>query len=410
MKPIESLEDLNAAYRELFHLEDDCVLPLLAATVINAKCPTLRHAWLYLVGPASGGKSSLLAAFGRVTFSEYISDFTVNTLLSGARAAGGQETSLLKRLGSNFVVIMKDFTTILSKSPETQDALMGQLREVYDGYLRKETGHGLTIEWGSSRKPNRSVFIMASTEAIHKVQERFSEMGSRGINYVLKDADRTAMTLVAMRKDRQFDARIAELQDRVAGYISAQVKALPADFPDLPDDLLMRVAAAAEFVTRARSVVLRDYRGEKSLALSSEMPARVATQLQSIAKLLIHLNGGEMAEWIERTVMKCALDCIPKQSLLVLRCMAEYPRAVASGIASRIGYPSQRVTEWLENLNMHRVTESEKVGTTWYWKLVPQYRDFLVAQLQLERRDGSLEGAVGDDEEVFTLGTGNHRL
>lgn len=404
--PIRSLEDLNAAYREIFHLEDEAVLPLLTAVILCAKAASLRHVWLYLIGPASGGKTSLLSAFGRVTFAEYISDFTANTLLSGAQSST-HETSLLKRLGSNFVIVVKEFSTILSKSPETQDQLMGQLREVYDGYLRKETGLGKTVEWGSKKQPNRSVFLMASTEAIYKIQEKFSEMGSRGLNYVMRDADRLTPTLVAMKKGKNFDAKVAELQDRVAEYVAREVAAIPAEFPDLDDALLLKLARAADFVTKARSIVLRDYRGEKQLALSAEFPMRVATQLQSVAQLLVHLNRGP-ADWIERCVMKCAIDCIPKQSLMILKCLAEHPRATAAGVGTKIGYPTERATEWLENLQMHGLVVATKQGSTLYWSLAEDdHRQLLLEQLHLEDESTVLEG---DEQGWADYGTGNHAV
>ena len=284
---------------------------------------------------------------------------------------------------------------------------MGQLREVYDGYLRKETGLGKTVEWGTSKQPNRSVFIMASTEAIYKVQEKFSEMGSRGLNYVMHDADRIASTLVAMRKSKGFDAQIADLQVRVANYVAGCVRDLPAEFPELDPALEGKIAAVSEFVTRARSIVTRDFRGQKQLALSAEMPMRVATQLQTAAKMLIHLNGGRCEDWITKTIMKCALDCIPKQSNLVLRCLAQHAKANTGGVAQRIGYPEERCTEWLENLNMHGVVDAHKSGGRMYWSLREDYRTLLAEQLHLEKLTGSLE-ADGDD--WAQMGTGNYAV
>lgn len=184
----QTLFDLNKIYRELFFIEDDMIIPLLAATIISAKS-NLPCVWMYIIGGASSGKTSALSAFSKVSFLSQISDFTPNTLLSGA-VSKDTETSLLKKLGNNFVVVMKDFTTILSKSEDTQDMLMGQLREVYDGHIVKYTGMGKEISWGKKDEPYRSVFIMASTEGIYKIQERFSEMGSRGLNFVLQEQDR----------------------------------------------------------------------------------------------------------------------------------------------------------------------------------------------------------------------------
>lgn len=405
---INNIRELNEAYRQLFHLEDDCVLPLLTSIVINAKT-SLRHVWLYLIGASSSGKTALLSSFSRVNFVETISDFTENTFLSGARSADGRETSLLKRLGSNFVIIMKDFTTILSKTEEAQDRLMSQMREIYDGYMRKETGTGFTIEWGKKDKSLRSVFLMAATEAIYKIQSRFSEMGSRGLNYVIKDTDRKSVTRMALSKTEGFDDKLNELQTEVADYVRRKCLDLPAKFPELSDDFNDLIINTAEFVTRARSVVVRDYRGAIMLALSAEMPMRVATQMQAVAKILIHLNEGKDEEWIRRTVVKCAYDCIPKQSHLVLRHLAEYSKVTSEAVASMTGYPKDRAHEWLEDLRMHKVVDADKVAGKWYWTMDKDDKRLMLAYLNLTEKFETLDAADPDDP-FSDFSTGNDKV
>lgn len=395
---INNLQELNDAFEELFDLEDPCLLPLLTAVFVNAKT-SLRHVWLYLIGESSGGKTTALGIFSKVTFIEGISDFTENTLLSGARSNNGHETSLLRRLGSNFAVVMKDFTTILSKSEDQQNRLMSQLREVYDGYMRKETGLGVTIEWGKKDRPLRSVFVMASTEAIFKIQERFSEMGSRGLSYVLPKRDkrsRCRMTKKSLKKAEGIEQAYSQLQTDVAEYVHNICRNLPERFPDLPDDIENIIIETAELVTRARSVVLRDYRGVKSLALSSEAPTRVATQLQAIAQILIYLNDGKIDDWIIRTVKKCAFDCIPKQSHLVLKHLSVYNQVNVEAIANIINYSSDRTLEWLENLQMHNVVEHHRIGDRWYWRLSEDDRKLLIDYFGLERKYEDLNSSPDD--------------
>lgn len=394
---IESIADLNDAYRALYQLDDANVLPLLAAIFANAKT-SLRHVWLYVIGGPSSGKTTLLEAFAQVPYAEFISDVTENTLLSGAKS-GDRETSLLKRLNSSFVVVMKDFTTLLSKQKDTRDRIMGQLREVYDGYLRKETGLGQTIEWGSKDKKLRSVFVMASTEAIYRVQAEFSELGARGLNYVLPDLDasqRKTMTRKAMANARLHDGGgQAALQVMVADYVRRTVLSMPADPAPLPAELAEMIVTASEFATKARSVVVRDYRGAVQLVQSAENPARVATQLQAVATILLHMNGGKHEDWIAETVGKLALDCVPKQSKLVLRYLAVHPSVTKNGAAQRTGYPPERAEEWLDDLSMLGVADKRKSANVWYYSMKQEYRDFMLAQLNLEASD---DDASGDED------------
>lgn len=371
----QTFEDLNKIYRELFHIDDNMLIPLLATVIISAKTK-LPSVWLYLIGPASGGKTTALSVFSKVPFLSQVSDFTQNTLLSGAQSSE-HETSLLKKLGDGFVVVMKDFTTILSKSEETQDMLMAQLREVYDGYITKFTGLGKEISWGAKDKPARSVFIMASTEAIYKIQERFSEMGSRGLNYVLEDQDRKITTKFALNKTEGFNEKLVSIQDRFRDYILDQISKLPSEFPDLPEEFQDEIVEVSDFITLCRSTVLRDYRGVQNLALSAEFPMRVAKSMMSIARLMIHLNGGVLTEEIKRCVFKTGFDSIPKQTKIALKALAENFRVNSGGVAQLINYPTKRTEEWIQNLNMFDIVRRLKVDRKEYWEMKEEYRDLM---------------------------------
>jgi hypothetical protein len=351
------------------------LIPLLATVVISAKSE-LPSVWLYLIGAASGGKTSALSIFSKVPFLSQVSDFTQNTLLSGAQSSE-HETSLLKKLGDGFVIVMKDFTTILSKSEETQDVLMAQLREVYDGYITKFTGLGKEISWGKKDKPARSVFIMASTEAIYKIQERFSEMGSRGLNYVLEDQDRKVTAKFSLKKSHGFNEKLVSIQDRMRDYVLEQVSKLPKEFPDIPEEFENDIVEVSDFITLCRSTVLRDYRGVQNLALSAEFPMRVAKAMMATAKMMIHLNGGVLTEDIKRCVFKIGFDSIPKQTKIALKVLAENYRVNSGGVAQLINYPVKRAQEWMENLNMFGIIKRLKVDRKEYWEMQDEYRKIM---------------------------------
>ena len=405
------LKELNESYRELFLLEDEEILPILASMIILAKTK-LQHVWFFLIGGASGGKTTLLSAFNKVPFLHLISDITPNTLLSGAQSHEN-ETSLLKKLGEDFVVVMKDFTTILSKSDDNQDQIMAQLREVYDGHIVKVTGLGKEISWGSKDRPKRCVFIMASTESIFKVQEKFSEMGSRGLNYVLHEPDtdtRKRLTRVSLNKSKNFNEKMSEIQDKFGKFVVDTIMELPEEFPPLDDDFINDIIDVAEFATRARSIVVRDYRGVKNLALSPENPMRVAKQLMPLAQILTYMNKGPLTPKLKKAVLKCAFDCIPKQIVIAMRICAQYERVQAAGIALEVHYGNEIVNEWLDNLHMFKIIKREHINGRVFWQMVPEYRKLLQKHLEIQYKGMELIGDLDDmqlDAE-FKGGGGNY--
>jgi len=218
------------------------------------------------------------------------------------------ETSLLKRLGLNFVIAMKDFTTILSKSPETQEAIIAQMREIYDGHMVKYTGTGQILEWGPNGK---ATFLMASTEGIYGVQEKFSDMGTRAINYVMVPQDRILTTKRALKNNNVLEKNKEAIKEAFATFVMEMVDKLPSELPSLPDALEDQIIEVADFASICRSIVKRDYRGEKSLALSAEMPMRMAKQLLSIGQQMQYVNGGELNDKLIDAIFKTGFNRWP---------------------------------------------------------------------------------------------------
>lgn len=399
-KPL-TLQELNNLYKETFFMEDDAVLPLVIAIVVGARL-NAPAVWLYLVGPSSGGKTALLSAFSKVPFSYQISDMTANTFLSGMGGSGEREPSLLTKLGNNFVIIMKDFTTIMSKSPETQEAIVAQMREIYDGHIRKDTGVGKVLEWGTKDKPNKATFIMASTEAIYKVQEKFADMGTRAVNYVMLPQDRKKTARVALRKNSRLQKELSVIQDKVAEFIMDKINNVPDELPDIDDELREEIIDVSDFAAFCRSVVLRDYRGAKNLALTAELPMRMAKQLMSAAQFMMYCNDGVLTPQYRASVFKLALDSIPKQRRLILEVLAKYNKSTVVGVAQKINYPSDFTREWIEDLNMFDVVYRKVIGHKEYWMLKEEYRKLMNKYLGVKLSEENLEedGIIGSSEEV----------
>lgn len=395
-----TIQEINALYQETFYTKDNAVLPLMISIIVGSKLKS-PPVWLYIVGPSSGGKSELITALSKVPFVTQISDLTPNTFLSGF-SNNKKEASLLKQLGLNFVVVMKDFTTLLSKSQESQEAIIAQMREIYDGHMTKYTGTGQVLEWGPGGK---GTFVMAATEGIYSVQEKFSDMGTRAINYVLLPQHRKETTRRALTNTHKTDANREKIQNVVRDFVEEKILALPAYLPDLPEDIVNQIIDVADFAAICRSVVKRDYRGEKSLALSAEMPMRMAKQLLAIGQQLNYIYDGNMPKEAVEAIFKTGFDSIPKQRRIILEVLSKYDRVNVTGVADKINYNPQRSREWIEDLNMFGVTRRIRAGRKEYWELKPEYKEIMKKYFKIEHEGEMLEGA----DEVGYVGAGNYQ-
>lgn len=388
----KTLAQLQERYHQLFYVEDRSVFPLVMAVVLGSKL-NAPPTWLYVIGPSSGGKSQLLSCFNKVSFVTEISDLTPNTFLSGMKIAG-KETSLLKKLGNNFLVVMKDFTTMISKDDAAKGQIIAQMREIYDGYISKATGTGDLIEWGTKERRWKGTFLMAATEGIYKIQEEFADMGTRAINYVFKDQDRKKTARAALKNKRnteKFNELFSSFQDEIAEFVEEMIEKAPYEFDPIPEELEDDIIEVADLSSQCRSIVLRNYRGEKTLALSAEFPMRMAEQLLAMAQFMTYINGGELNQEHKAAIYKTAFDSIPKQRRMVLETISSYNRIEILGMAQVMNYPPELVRSWVEDLNMFGIVTKSKGTRKEYWAIKSEYREVMKKYLGIVQKDEDLE-------------------
>jgi len=397
--PITTIDELTKLYKSVFYLEDDGIIPLVCAVIISNRADG-DPVWLMLIGPSSGGKSEAINATMGLSFVHQISTLTSNTFLSGM-TNNAQETSLLHEIGSG-VIAMKDFTTILSIPRETQAAIMGQLREVFDGHLTKRTGTGKKLEW-----KGKINLLAGSTEKINLVEGMYAEMGTRWINYVLAPQDRKLTTQRALENNQYIHELRAKIQEGFTEYIDHMIQKLPETMPPLTKEVMDNIIEVADFSSEARSPVQRNFKGEMTFVLSSEMPMRLASQLKTLAHVFICMNDlTNLRKDHELIIYKIALDSIPKVRRQALRVLAKYDKITTAGLASELNFPTSTARMWLEDLNargMCKRSKQKRVGGD-EWSIMDEHRFMMEKYDHIKHsKGGFLEGA-SDYEEYEDIG------
>src|SRR5262249_7806362 len=131
--------------------------------------------WLMVVGPSSGTKTEMVSLLESHDDAYALSDLTEKTFASGMMI-GDFDPSLLARLKKQ-ILLLKDFTSVLSMHRDKQGAILAQLREIYDGEYDKVWGTGKELHWRG-----RLGFVAGVTEAIDR---HHSVMGILGPRFVL---------------------------------------------------------------------------------------------------------------------------------------------------------------------------------------------------------------------------------
>jgi len=387
------INKLIKLYTDIFYLEDTGVIPLICAVMLSHHMPG-DPIWLMLIGPSSGGKTELINAVQEVGNVHQVSLLTENTLLSGMNR-GDKEASLLIQIGDG-VITMKDFTSILSMNAEAQQAIMGQLREVYDGRLVKHTGTGEKLEWNG-----KITFIGGVTEKIHNMQDKFSGFGTRSLQYTLVPQDRKKTTKRAQEIFPKIEQYRLEIQEGFKDFMNGmEEKAREAKFETLDADTVDAIINIADFSAIARSPVERDYRKKMELALSEEYPMRMSNMLFKVANALMLLNDNKgLTKQYEDIIYKIALDSIPKQRRMILQALGKYSYVTAAAVATQIKYPTDIVLQWLEDLYVLNLCDRISAGNSYHWKLVAEYLPIIERYEGIQRTDEALDG--GDEEDWF---------
>ena len=364
-----ALAELERAVNDYLLLDDPdaivVILGVVAAQKLSGDTP-----WLMIIGPPSGAKTELLALLRDVPAVFELSDLTDKTLASGydpdeKDKTQRQKPSLLSRL-TNEILVFKDFTTVLEKRQDKRQAVLAQLREIYDGRYRKLWGNGIELDW-----EGKLGFIAGVTPAIDKHHAVMAILGPRFLQLRLRQPDRHQAGLRAIQNTQRDDGAIRK---RLAKQVARFITGLPVVTPTLSPAHQQVLVAVAELVTRARSVVERDsHTRELAYTPVPEMPPRFSRQLASLASGIALVSGHtEVTDDDVRRVARVGLDGIPP----VRRACLEYLAGgtgwtVVSDVAAVLRSSTSHARRTLEDLGVLDLVERKvnKVSQTDHWRL-----------------------------------------
>ena len=378
------LEECVQTFRKWLHLPDVGTLYITLAAVV-ANLTTGDPVWLLIVGPPGGGKTETLNPLPALEYVHPTATLTVAALLSGTpkkEVENGSKGGLLRVIGDFGIIVLKDFTSVLSMHREARAEILAALREIYDGEWTRHvgTGGGRTLHWSG-----KVGLIAGCTGTIDSHHAVMGSMGERFILYRLPPIDGDHQAAVALDHVGEEATMRAELSAAVGKVLGSVDVAGPRAALSAEDkDRLNRLANVA---TRCRSAVERDsYSREIELIPEPEAPARFARVLLLLRNGLLAIGVDDVTVW--QVLTKAALDSMPairRQALDVIvdgpwRPGADYPHDHHPGtgnIARAAGYPERTMLRALEDLEVHGVLKKWRQASNypWQWSLTDWTRE-----------------------------------
>lgn len=360
------LEEIKKAAELFLQLDDynviDVVLAVYAANRLDAD-----PLWLFVVGAPGTAKTEILCSMNGHPGTFLLSSLTPRTFISGHIPTSEKmvKASLLFGL-KNKVVIMKDFTTVLTLHQDHKSEIFSQLREIYDGRYSKAFGTGMTIAWEGK------VGVLAGvTPAIDKQMAVNQLLGERFLYYRMENKnyiDAARMAIERTTGNEQYRKYFQQVVQQFLTELNSIAPSWVVEQGGFKENLIN----LATLCTHARSAVLRSRDQTLQSMQEPEGPARMVKQLSLLAKALAIVRGqNNVDQQIYEIVKRVALDSLPRLRLKVLQTLWQmfaerlgnsggtWPWFYTREIVDRSGMPLSTVKFTLEDLMLLNLVRRE---------------------------------------------------
>lgn len=314
---IPTPEEVDDIFHKWFKIRDnDIAIDVLLGTCFANKLKG-EPVWMYFVGNPGSRKTAMLMSLNKSPLIETVSSLTPAALISGMRATGSEDPSLIPKL-NNRILVIKDVTTILSGNSYHRDEIFGILRDSFDGYIEKVWGNGL-------KKSFHSTFgiIGAVTPVIDGYQSAQSILGERFLKVRLEpnikienEFDIIDRTLDNIGSESTMNE---EMQDLVFRMLEKPIPEKRLEFEDKKQK--HRLIYMGMFVAKLRgSTNLNTYTREQLSLPIQEIATRVTKQLVKLGMGIANFRNHPSVDDYELEILRrVALDTCPDRTEMIVR-------------------------------------------------------------------------------------------
>lgn len=308
--PIKSLRTSILEYLH-FPPEDLDAIDFIFAVFVSNRMPG-DPLWGMLVDASGGGKTEPIRSLRGKPDAYFMGKLTEKSLKSGYRDPKHPEKdpSLLPQLAGK-VLIIKDFSPILSMRRESRNTIIGDLRDAYDGFT--DDGFG---NLGKVSYESRFSLLAGSTLAIERFSGVEQELGERFVKFRARGKDNRSKIRRAIGNTGLDDGWRKKIDAAVSEFLAS----LTPEFPrEIPGELLEPLAIVADFTATARSCVPRDRNHTLAYIPRPEVGTRLGKELAKLLLSLAWIRGKTQPDFEDfATVCRVAEDCLPPNRLNIL--------------------------------------------------------------------------------------------
>lgn len=375
-----SLERLLEANRKHLHIDEDYNVTIVPIVIIANQLPHDVDV-VIIVGPSGSLKTELLRELGDDE-NQYI--YPVSTITEHTLASGLVENEDLAPRLRGRTLIIKDFTSILSKRDDVLAQIFADMRELTDGYIQKEYGSGAK----KRHKGLHSSVLAASTNAIERYHSLFNTLGSRALLVrPINNSMEARKQTWANQKSLHIKEIREELHSEMFGFIcseTARLKEHPEDYLPLSDTDAEKIGSWCDTLAILRTHIPRDRMGRPFSEPEPEFPTRLMSSICKLTQVHAFIHRREPGAGDMEFARRLVYDNIPTLRLRALPHLST-KKTTTSAISEASGLGTDVVRNALEDLVTLGICkkvsrESKEEGDKRhddYWLADQSYADFI---------------------------------
>jgi len=366
----ELLEDYKQDLVMSFAFEHCLAVGLAVSTAVRMKGEPL---WVHIVGPPSSGKSTICEALScSRKYSFPLSKLRPGALDSGWQAAGKQDVSLIPKFNNKMVVI-KDFTTVLSMPVTVQENVFGILRDCYDGVYRSKHGG---YEGSGREYWSRFGMLTGVTYEIRSLNR--SALGERFLQVEIADTkkksgmeiSRNVMAMGQMEREMFDVSGESDMMDKLRScslgfldYLHDKFDSGKISRPNISDAQKLKIASMAEFCSIMRSQVNRDGKDKLIVRPTREQGVRLSKQLYKLAmNLCIVMGQQDVSERTMKMIQKTAMNTSSGFVTDIVRVLVEQGEQTAGLLSEKCQLNEPNIRAALNDMKDLGMVSSAKRG------------------------------------------------
>ena len=379
-----SLDELKDVFKKWLFLNDTDAIETIMAVHLSQIIdgPPI---WMFLVAPPGGAKTEMIMSLSLCDQTYMTSSLTPHALISGANFKNMPDPSLIPRLDGR-VMIVKDFTSILSMRDADKDEIFGILRDAYDGKCGKVFGTGVERNYKS-----RFTVLAAVTPRIYDLSSQHQSLGERFLKFSsghnlkhISERDIIRRAIDNINRETEMKWQLADvvrsfMSERLewAGKLNLEL------YPSIDKSFKDKLIYLGMLGARLRGTVSRDtYRHDIMTSRpSAEIGSRLGIQLAKFVKSLAIIHGQKKCGKNQyRIVKKVVLDTIPQRvedmvRTIVINCHKPDSAITTQELARITRYPLATVSRLLQDLHVLDIVKREGSSYRHYWQISPYVRE-----------------------------------